>query len=325
MYERNRLISDKEQTDVVPKSPERDWVYASSAASHTKEIGKAHPIRMYETANESDRVDRLTVIQRLADRSSRINPERSERNMVSALSEQVVQCVVAEVPGSVPQRWQSDTIPDRSFASQAEAQQAENDMWSRSAAMTPLPMSFGAGSAYGFHGFPEMGTIPHAQVARVTERLSELIPMLHILHPQNRQFNTSEAHRAPTLYFQEEGMGANGQAVRSSGRIRQQHADGAAVYIDQYPRSHLFSRDQRILDVNNQYNLRDRHISAVPLAAAQPGMFHIEVHHNSPAYRSWETAHASGGTLSNQAMMPHDVDRAVLSAALTGQVNDRRS
>ena len=197
--------------------------------------------------------------------------------------------------------------------------------WERAAGMMPLPGGFGRNAPYIHHDFPEMGPIAHADVQRVTETVQHLAPMLPVLAPENMQFSTSDAGRQPTMYFQQH-TGNNG-SLSASGRVRQEHPSGPAVYVDQHPRSHLFSTNESLLDVDHQYQMEDQGINAVPLSQARDGMHHIETHHNDPNYRRWFTAHASGGTLLQAPVSDHEVDRRILATALQRDavVDDRRN
>ncbi len=222
---------------------------------------------------------------------------RWERNSKQKGPESYTRTVI-QIADSEPQRWESTTIPNRSFATRQEAQQAEDELHSRMSAMYPFPREFGAGAQYGSHGYPHLGPIPREEVTRAQERVGLLGSMLHTLSPQNRSFNTLETHRQPTLYFRETGLDRQGMMVNESGRVRQEHKSGPAVYIDQHPRRDLFSEDNRLLDVGDQDDLQDRDINARDLRGAVEGMHHIEIHNNSFQHRSWEVAHASGGGLS---------------------------
>jgi hypothetical protein len=177
--------------------------------------------------------------------------------------------------------------------------------------MYPLPLSFGSGAPYGHHGFPELGQIAPQNVEQAQQRVSQVAPMLSTLAPQNLQFTTHEAPRAPTLYFRSQGH---------SGRVRQEHDDGPAVYTDPVPRDDRFSHNQDLLDMEDS----DDHMGVDRYGTheAQPGMHHIEIEHNP---HGWTTAHASGGTFAPANMTSHQVDLSILQAALNpnARINHR--
>ncbi|ATQ77153.1 hypothetical protein CR152_23520 [Massilia violaceinigra] len=325
MHVKTHKAGEGENRTVNAALQKRDDSRFAVPHSQRESSNAAAQLKLLELANNNPRVNQLKAFQALADDRSRVAAQRERQGRVApCAAEGVAQCAVVSVGNGVQARWRSTLISERSFATRAEAEAAESDLYARTAAMTPLPLAFGSGAPYGFHGFPELGSLPRADVPRVTEQVQSLAPMLHTVSPQNRRFNTSEPPRPPTMYFQEHGLNLEGQPAMSSGRVRQEHDDGPVVYVDRHPRNHLFSHDERMLGIENEYDLEDDDIDTVGLGQAEEGMHHIEVHHNDPRHRSWELAHSSGGTLSTAPMNPHDVDRAILRSALRGRVDDRR-
>lgn len=308
---RSDIDVDGETGQAQRERPAAMSSFAQSAQARSR--GLADAARLEDLANASAHTLQLKAFHDLANAGPRANPPAA----VPAPGSAVLQRVVTQTAA----RWVSSMIPDRSFDTRVQAQEAEDAVYRRAASMLPMPLAFGAGAPYGFH---ELGMPPVARgdVERIRNAVGDITPMLHTLAPQNRLFNTSEPPRAPTMYFEERGTDAHGQPVRSTGRVRQEHDDGPAAYIDRRPRTHLFSSDQRMLDVEDEHEMRQRGIAATTLPGAQPGMHHIEVQHLNP----WEVAHASGGTLSTEKMTEEDVDRAILAAVIAPNVKiaDRR-
>ncbi|MBD2438747.1 DUF4157 domain-containing protein [Nostoc sp. FACHB-110] len=234
---------------------------------------------------------------------------------------EMIQRQVILVPNSNPPRWFSTLIPNSSFDSRQEAEAAERD--ARLVSFQALPLHFGRGAPYGFHNFPRISSIDEATAMIHNERVSQALPMLDVLSPENRIFNTSESGRLPTMYFGQRTVDAEGNSVINTGRIRQTHSDGALMQVDSQPRDDLFSHDQRILDANTEQQMTDEGMNPVSIRNAQEGMYHVEI---EEVQHEWVNAHPSGGTLSLQDMTPAEVDEAILRVLLdpNGTIRDRR-
>jgi hypothetical protein len=270
---------------------------------------------LQEMADNSQVLRRLKTLQALSGQntSSRVKCNRSS----------VVQREVKEIADSSPRRWRSTLIPNISFNSERDAKEAERNLSERISNFTPFPMAFGKGVPYNFPAYPALGIIPSTQVDGVGKKIEKAKSMLHVLSPENRLFNTKEEERKPTLYFGSKGMNQDGNKIIETGRVRQQHDDGPAVYTDETPRDDLFSNDERILKARNQDNVKP--MDVVNLANAQEGMHHIEIEHTGND--AWENVHASGGTFSSAKMTDSEVDQAILGAIINAQdekIKDRR-
>lgn len=269
---------------------------------------------LQEMADNSQVVRRLKTLQALSGQntSSRVKCNRSS----------VVQREVKEIADSSPRRWRSTLIPDSSFNSQHEAEMAEKELLERKSSFTLFPMRFGKGAPYHFPLHPAMGEVPSSQVDDAEKKIAKATPMLHVLSPNNLLFNTKDNKREPTLYFASKGMNQDGNEIIETGRVRQQHDDGPAVYIDKTPRDDLFSKSKRILEAENQDDVA--RMDVTNLDNALDGMHHIEIEHSRSGFK---VVHASGGILSRDPMTDSEVDLAILRSIINApdeNVKDRR-
>lgn len=217
----------------------------------------------------------------------------------------VAQRVVLPVEFGPGARWYSTELPDQTFATEAEAQAAEDKItrWKKPSLVTPL--RFGKGAQWGATGFGEISFDTEKDAYDAERRRLGLGEQSLLFSAENLLFSTKEQGRQPTRYFQSQVVDNSKRKHEVTGRLRQQHDDGPLVKTDERAREHAFFSPRKKVKLENQVGLDD----------AQEGYQHWEL-------EKGKVVHESGGTLDRTAPSAEELEKELLAAIAKGKVRN---